>query len=316
MEPLVSVVIPLYNKEAYIENTINSILAQTLSDFEIIVVNDGSTDRSLEIVKSINDSRIRIITQTNHGLSATRNRGIREANTELIAFLDADDTWGSLFLETIYRLYTKYPNAGFFGTAFSVYSGDNLVRHVVHEPENGDRIFSSYFGEWEKAGHPIIIASGFAARKSALMRVDCYRADLRAGQDHDLFGKIALYYDVAYSPDICLTYNIGTTNNGDRVNYVIEVPLMKYLSANHNDNFICNMNDLHKYLNHWKIRTGGRNVYSGFRKEGRKQILLATSAKFSLLKLIFLLMSYLPVPLEKISPNKVRSILRVFELSI
>jgi len=88
-----SVVIPLYNKERSVKNTIESVLNQTFQDFEVIVVNDGSTDNSLEVVKSFNDERIRIINQKNSGVSSARNRGIKEAKYEWIAFLDADDLW-------------------------------------------------------------------------------------------------------------------------------------------------------------------------------------------------------------------------------
>ena len=91
------VVIPLYNKEVYIKNTLNSVLAQTIKDFEIIVVNDGSTDKSAEVVKSLSDPRIRLINQVNAGVSVARNRGINEAKADLIAFLDGDDEWKTKF---------------------------------------------------------------------------------------------------------------------------------------------------------------------------------------------------------------------------
>ena len=86
-----SVVIPLYNKELSIINTIQSVLDQTFQNFEIVVVNDGSTDRSVEMVEQFNDPRIRIINKSNGGVSSARNRGIQEAKYELVAFLDADD---------------------------------------------------------------------------------------------------------------------------------------------------------------------------------------------------------------------------------
>ena len=90
---MISVVIPLYNKEEQIADTLQSIFAQTFQDFEIVIVDDGSTDNSVEEVEKFDDSRIRLIHQTNAGVSAARNRGIEEARGELIAFLDADDEW-------------------------------------------------------------------------------------------------------------------------------------------------------------------------------------------------------------------------------
>lgn len=89
--PFLSVIIPLYNKELYIGTTIHSVLNQSFDDFEIIVVNDGSKDKSLQVVNGIQDGRIRIINQQNAGVSAARNRGMNEAQGEYLFFLDADD---------------------------------------------------------------------------------------------------------------------------------------------------------------------------------------------------------------------------------
>ncbi|WP_254568467.1 glycosyltransferase family A protein [Oscillatoria sp. HE19RPO] len=90
---LVSVVVPVYNVEAYIAETIQSILKQTYSNFEILIVNDGSTDRSIEIIQTFDDPRITLIHQENQGVSAARNRGIAQAKGEYIALIDGDDIW-------------------------------------------------------------------------------------------------------------------------------------------------------------------------------------------------------------------------------
>lgn len=100
-EPLsVSVVVPLYNKAAYVENTVVSILSQSHPPEEIIVVNDGSTDNGPSLVQAIGDERIRLIHQNNQGPGSARNRGLRAAKAPYIAFLDADDEWLPTFLET------------------------------------------------------------------------------------------------------------------------------------------------------------------------------------------------------------------------
>ena len=93
MIPTVSVVMPVYNVEAYVAEAIDSVLAQTYPDFELIIVDDGGSDRSMEIVRAYEDRRIRIITQANRGLAGARNTGIIAARGEYIALLDSDDRW-------------------------------------------------------------------------------------------------------------------------------------------------------------------------------------------------------------------------------
>ena len=99
-----SVVIPLYNKERHIQRAIRSVLNQTHQAFELIIIDDGSTDNSFEMAASIQDPRIHIFRKQNRGLPATRNRGVRESANEWIAFLDADDEWLPGFLETVNEL--------------------------------------------------------------------------------------------------------------------------------------------------------------------------------------------------------------------
>ena len=114
-----SVVIPLYNKRRYVRDTLQSVLAQSYPRFEIIVVDDGSTDESVEIVKSINDNRIRVIEQRNSGVSVARNRGVWEAKERYVAFLDADDWWHPDYLQRMVRLIEECPKAGLYAARYA-----------------------------------------------------------------------------------------------------------------------------------------------------------------------------------------------------
>ena len=119
MDVQFSVVIPLYNKEAYVAQTLKSVVGQTYQNFEIIVVNDCSTDNSFDIVKAVQDHRIKIIEHNEiKGVSASRNTGINATTHPYIAFLDADDQWDSTYLETIRNLVKEYPNESVFATHY------------------------------------------------------------------------------------------------------------------------------------------------------------------------------------------------------
>lgn len=117
---MISVIIPLYNKEQIVERSLRSVLSQDYDDFEVIVVNDGSTDRSADIVRGIKDSRVHLIWQKNMGPSAARNTGVRHANGEWVIFLDADDELQSGALENFEQLINKHKKANFFACPFYV----------------------------------------------------------------------------------------------------------------------------------------------------------------------------------------------------
>lgn len=109
--PLISIIMPCLNGERHIQMAIDSVLAQTFSDFELIVVDNGSTDRTPEILKSVNDPRLRVFTLRERGVSRARNLGLREARGTFIAFLDSDDTWSVAFLEKMHTALTTNSEA-------------------------------------------------------------------------------------------------------------------------------------------------------------------------------------------------------------
>ncbi len=118
--PHFSVIIPLYNKAPYVRKAVESVVGQTFGDWELIVVDDGSTDGGGDIVKTFLDSRIRLIRQDNAGVGAARNRGVALSSAPYICFLDADDWWEPTFLEEMAGLIERYPNAGIYGTGYYI----------------------------------------------------------------------------------------------------------------------------------------------------------------------------------------------------
>lgn len=128
-----TVIIPLYNKQNYVENALRSILEQSFTDFEILIVNDGSTDKSVEKIIPLLSEKVRLIHhEKNKGLSAARNTGIKNATSNYATFLDADDLWKPYFLETIYTLINDFPEAKIFATNYEeIYNSKTVL------PKNG-----------------------------------------------------------------------------------------------------------------------------------------------------------------------------------
>lgn len=205
-----SVVIPLYNKEKFIKHTIQSVLDQTFQDFEIIIVNDGSTDGSVEVVKQFEDERIHLIEQKNAGVSAARNRGIQEAKYDLIAFLDADDEWLPNHLEEMAYLKNKYLICKVFATNYKIVDTTSKERFPVNIDlflfSQNDGILENYF---EIAAHtaPPIWTSAVVVEKRAIEKVKGFPQGIRLGEDLLVWALLAVNDSIAYSKKITAVYN-------------------------------------------------------------------------------------------------------------
>ena len=181
--PFFSVVIPLYNKSKYIARTIKSVLNQTFGNFEVIVVDDGSTDDSAAIVEQMMDQRMRLINQQNSGVSAARTRGIAAARGECVAFLDADDEWLPMFLELVYEAYLQKPDAEIIYTAYSTSLERIEPSSSCEVIEIDDYFYSALNGR-------SMCASAVAIRRSVLERTACFPLGVGRGEDLDLWFRL------------------------------------------------------------------------------------------------------------------------------
>ena len=178
----ISVVIPLYNKEAEIERTLMSVINQSLAPREIIVVDDGSTDSSANIVRGIIEHypkhNIRLISQTNAGVSAARNRGIDEASGEYIALLDGDDYYLTGYIAEVCRLMTYYPTSDCFSTGFDIVNHDKRIAAPC--PEHEGEINPAV--EAMLGGYPIIPSTA-TIRRNSLQAIGGFPVGMRMGED-------------------------------------------------------------------------------------------------------------------------------------
>jgi glycosyltransferase involved in cell wall biosynthesis len=192
-----SVVIPLYNKSHTIVETVQSVLSQDLSDFELIIVDDGSTDGGPQKVENaFNDPRIRLMYQEHQGVSAARNRGVACANSELIAFLDGDDLWFPAYLTRMKEASDEFPDAGMYCCAgYVLYpDGSGVVRQ---SPAFGTRSREvDYFQSPSFFGH----TSFTIVRKSHVNRVGGFPVGMAHFEDHVVFHAVALQTTVVFCP--------------------------------------------------------------------------------------------------------------------
>ena len=209
---MISVVIPLYNKEKYIKETICKVLNQTYQNFEIIIINDGSKDKGPDIVSEINDQRVKLFNKENGGVSSARNIGIEKSQFEYIAFLDADDEWLPNHLEEINKLITRYKSrADVFVTNFArKYSEENIVDNRKQD-ELKEGIVKDYFKIIFKKA--LIHTSCVCVSKKALLKAKLFDERLSRGEDIDLWGKLSREYEIAYSPVVTELYLQEAENN-------------------------------------------------------------------------------------------------------
>ena len=193
-----SVIIPLYNKERYVIKAVQSVLAQTFGQFELIIINDGSTDKSRHRLETVRDPRLTILDQPNRGVSAARNRGVASAAYPWIAFLDADDWWHSDFLAELATLITNFPGAVLYGSNyFYVKHGQNRVEDKGLMPDFSAG-YIDYIAVYASSFCVPINCSFAVVRKTAFNTVGGFKQALRMGEDFDLWIRLALAGSVAY----------------------------------------------------------------------------------------------------------------------
>lgn len=294
---MISVIIPLYNKKKFIRKALESVLNQSYQDFEIVVVNDGSTDLSLEEAQKIKDARIRFFSQVNAGVSAARNKGIEESKGKYVAFLDADDMWHNGYLACIADLIIKYPHAKMLATCYNKLRDGNIlditIRNLHFEGEDG--IMDNYF-EVASCSEPPIWTSAVVIERNAILGIGGFPVGVKAGEDLLTWARLAVKYPVAYSKKVMATYLLPdslvaiqrpTRRQDD--DDLVGITLGKLYDENKQ---VCGLKD---YVALWhKMRAVNALGFLDL-QETRKETLLALKYNWKSAKLyIMLILSFLP----------------------
>lgn len=236
MKPTVSVVVTCYNYGKYVVGCLESLQNQTFSDFEVIIVNDGSTDNSEEQIHCfLQDNRFRYIKQKNSGQASAKNRGIRESRGEFIAFLDADDLWLPGKLEKQINLFSKrevgvvYSGVAHIDTKGIALSMDSPGKHL--QPRRGK--VAKY-----------LIYDNFVPFSSAIVRRVCFDSlgkfdeSITMGIDWDLWLRFSTKYQFDFCEKIYLLYRVG--HSGQMSKNVLErIQCADRIVAKFKKNFPC-----------------------------------------------------------------------------
>lgn len=206
-----SVIVPLYNKEPYFEKALKSILNQTFSDFELIVVNDGSKDNSPTVAQRVLDGvkNAKIINQVNAGVSTARNNGVAASKGDYICFLDADDWWEPTFLEEMDKLIEDYPESGIYGTGYNIINEHKRRTRIapIGVDEGFEKGYINYCQVYAKTLAMPLWTGAVCTPRHIFDEFGGFRANLKLGEDFDLWIRIALKYKVAFLNKPLSDYN-------------------------------------------------------------------------------------------------------------
>jgi len=303
-KPQISVIIPLYNKAPYIGRAIDSVISQTIQDFELIVVNDGSTDGGENIVAEYSDSRIFLINQKNSGVSVARNTGVNAAKADIVAFLDADDEWLPEFLETILSLVMKYPHAGIYatGSSYSYTGGKQEIQRVYGINDMHEGIVPHIFRI--AAINRVFpgTASSSAVSKQVFLEVGGFVVGEKIAEDLDFFAKVCLHYPYVYYHHSLSLYHIDTENKATKNIQTFKTtspPFLKTIES-YSDTWLrenTEYEDLMLYIESLRLSEIKRQIVLGNKKGARENLQKIQRTELKLNKIAWYLATYLPVKL-------------------
>lgn len=203
--PVISVVIPVYNGDKTIAATVSSVLSQSFEELELLVVNDGSQDQTLEIVQAFTDNRLQVLNYSNAGLAASRNRGLSVAAGEFVSFIDADDLWTPDKLADQLQALRQNPQAALaYSWTDCVTDQARFVRHGSHISAEGSVYKQLLLGNFLDSGSNALI------RRSAFETTGGFDESLKAAEDWDMFLRLAKTYEFACVPKVQVLYRLSS----------------------------------------------------------------------------------------------------------
>jgi len=218
--PYFSIVIPVYNKENFVAKTLKSVLEQTFTDFEIIIINDGSTDNSETVIQAFDDNRIHYFWKANEGVAVARNSGIDKAKSDFICFLDADDYWSPEFLETMHAYSLRLPEQKVFTCAIEIETKNKSFTAAYSINQNSDFEVVDFFEASQK--ECVLWTSGIAVHNSVFADVGPFDTNIKKGEDTELWIRIGLKYPIVFIWKVLAKYVYDKSGVSRNLTYFFE----------------------------------------------------------------------------------------------
>lgn len=214
------VIIPLYNKELTVTRCLQSVISQDYDNFQLLIINDGSTDNSLVIAQNFKDKRITIISQENKGVSATRNTGLDYAikhQFDYAALLDADDYWKENHLSTIMDLFENYPQSQVAATNYQIRKNKNTVIHTKFS--NLETDYSGILEDFFTHNYlnSTLTSSSFALQLSVIKKTGNYKETFTHGEDTEFFIRLGIHSCISFSSQVTAIIDKSISNNSKSI---------------------------------------------------------------------------------------------------
>lgn len=255
---MISIVIPLYNKEKSITATLESVLAQSYTDYELIIVDDGSTDNSLNVVKEFVgqidnrwiDDRLTIIFKKNGGVCSARNRGILEAKGEYVALLDGDDIWDRDYLVEQVKMIRDFPEAVMWGINFAETNNGQLIRKLATGLPGGYRGYVDNYFQMKGRISDLFCSSSVVLRREVFEKVGMFDERIKYAEDTDMWWRVISTNKVAFYDRYMVFYQYDAENRAMRRTRQLKYFLPYYVEKYQAPIFRSN-NMFYHYVNCW-----------------------------------------------------------------
>ena len=301
---MISVVIPLYNKEKSIISTLESVLAQTYMDYEVIIVDDGSTDRSVDLVREyvrtlqIDDFKFQIINQKNSGVSAARNTGVLAAKGEFVALLDADDLWDENYLTEQVKMIRDFPEAAMWGINFAEIRNRKIVRRVSTGLPDGFQGYVENYFKMKGRVSDLYCSSSVVICKEVFDKVGMFDERIKYAEDTDMWFRIIATNPVAFYDKYLAFYQWDAENRAMErfrdLRYFLPYYVDKYREPQFKRNKV-----FYRWVNRWSAVHIRRYYFSDNQENRIAAKEAAAKLDYSIIPFKYLLLFYLPYGIAK-----------------